>query len=101
MRALSASRYRIADIVVDPRQRRVTRAGQELALGKLTFELFVVLAERAPDVVSQEELAERVWCGRLVTPETVAQRVKMLRQALGDDAKQPRYLRVVRGHGYQ
>jgi tetratricopeptide (TPR) repeat protein len=36
-----------------------------------------------------------------VNEETVTQRVRLLRQALGDDARQPRYIRTVRGRGYQ
>jgi TolB-like protein len=36
-----------------------------------------------------------------VTPETLGQRVLLLRRALGDDAGNPRYLRVIRGQGYQ
>ena len=55
----------------------------------------------APRVLTHDELAERVWRGRPVSPETMAQRVLLLRRALGDDAGDPRYLRVVRGVGCQ
>jgi acetoin utilization deacetylase AcuC-like enzyme len=47
----------------------------------------------------------RVWPGLVVSPETVTQRVKILRDSLGDDAKNPRYVAGVRefaarGGGY-
>ncbi|MDZ7769246.1 MAG: winged helix-turn-helix domain-containing protein [Woeseiaceae bacterium] len=58
--------------------------------------MLLVLAEAAPAVVTQDELVERVWNGRVVSPETVTQRVKLLRAALGDDASQPRYIALVR-----
>jgi TolB-like protein/Tfp pilus assembly protein PilF len=43
----------------------------------------------------------RVWPGLIVSPETVAKRVNLLREALGDDAKDPRYIAGVRNRGYR
>ncbi len=57
--------------------------------------------EKSPALVSQTDLIERVWHDSLVTPETVAQRVKLLRDALSDRAASPRYVGLVRGHGYR
>ena len=97
----ASARYRVADLVIDVGQRRVTRNAAEVPLGRLTFELLFTLVERAPEVVTQTELAKRVWAGRVVTPATVGQRVKILRQSIGDDAHRPNFIRVLRGHGYQ
>jgi TolB-like protein/DNA-binding winged helix-turn-helix (wHTH) protein len=77
------------------------RGGETLKLGALTFDLLTVLAESAPTFVNYEQLAERVWQGRPVTPETIAQRAKMLRDALSDDARSPRYFELIRGQGYR
>ena len=44
---------------------------------------------------------ERVWKGVVVSPATVAKRVELLRQALGDDSAEPRYIALVRGYGYR
>lgn len=97
----TAHRYRLGDLVLDVDRRRVIRNGQQLALGKLTFEFLLALTDVAPAVLSKEALMDRVWAGRVVSPETVAQRVKLLREALGDDADLPRYIEVVRGQGYR
>ena len=94
-------RYRIGDLVFDAGARRVTRNGKQLKLGGLTFDLLQVLAEASPSMVTYDELAERVWQGRPVSPENIAQRAKMLRDALSDDAKAPRYFEPVRGQGYR
>ncbi len=99
--AMSSKCYRFNDITLDVDRRRVTRGSITLRLGKLTYELLLILAEAAPRVVTQEELVERLWGGRFVSPETVKQRVKLLRQALSDEADHPRYIRVVRGQGYR
>lgn len=92
--------YRIGDLTLDLVRRNVRRQRESLPCGKLTFDLLALLAERAPAVVSREEVVERLWEGRYVSPATVKQRVSLLRQALGDRADEPRYIRVVRGQGY-
>jgi adenylate cyclase len=92
--------YRLDDVTIDVARRQVQRNGTDLEFGKLTYELLLVLAEAAPGVVTHEELAERLWVGRLVTRNTMKQRIRLLRQALSDDADKPRYVSVVRGQGY-
>ena len=95
------SRYRIGDLLVDVGQARVSRDGIELPVPKLSFDLLIALIEAAPNVVAIDTLMERVWPTLVVSPETVSQRVKLLRDALDDDAKQPRYIAGVRGRGYR
>ena len=99
---MARERYRIADLTVDVEAVSVRRAtGEDVPLPGLSFDLLVTLARRAPDVVVADELIATVWQGAAVSDETLTQRVALLRRALGDDAKNPRYLRAVRGRGYQ
>lgn len=93
--------YRVGDLVVDTGRATVARDGQAVALPKLTFDLLLALIEAAPRVVSHDELMHRVWPGLVVGPETVSQRVKLLRASLDDDPKAPRYVLGVRGRGYR
>jgi len=93
--------YRFSDITLDTARRRVRRGATNIRLGKLTYELLVLLVEAAPRVVTQEEVAKRLWGGRAATQDTIRQRVKLLRKALSDDPDQPRYFSVVRGQGYR
>jgi TolB-like protein/DNA-binding winged helix-turn-helix (wHTH) protein len=95
------ARFRILDLEVDVGRQTVTRDGAELHVPKLSFDLLVTLARAAPNVVSVAELMERVWSRQVVGIETVAQRVKLLRQVLGDDAEHPRYLSGERRRGYR
>jgi len=96
-----SSAYRIADLELDVGQARVTRAGHEIPLPKLSFDLLLALVEAAPRLLTLDDLMQRVWRGVIVSPETISQRVKLLRDALGDDAAQPRYVASVRGRGYR
>ena len=97
----SLSAYRLFDITLDPARRTVKRGASDIRIGKLTYELLLLLVEAAPRVVTREEVAERLWNDRHVTQDTIRQRVKLLRKALGDDAEHPRYFAVVRGQGYR
>ena len=94
-------RFRIGDLEVDVGKAEVTRGGENIALPKLSFDLLCALVNAAPAIVTNDELLERVWPGLQVSPESVAQRVKLLRSALGDDSQQPRYILGVRGRGYR
>ena len=93
--------YQVADLTVDTGRVTVLRAGQPVAITGLSFDLLVALIEAAPRVVSQDELMDRVWNGLVVGPETVSQRIKLLRDALDDDPRHPRYVAGVRGRGYR
>jgi TolB-like protein/DNA-binding winged helix-turn-helix (wHTH) protein len=96
-----SSIYRIEDLTLDTGSQKVLRNGNEVPLGPLSYKLLLVLVEKAPDLATHDEIADAVWSGRAVSPETVKQRAKLLRDALADDAGHPRYIEVVRGRGYR
>jgi DNA-binding winged helix-turn-helix (wHTH) protein len=93
--------YRMADIAVDMGTRQVRRGDAVLQLPGLSFDLLRALLRRAPNVVTADELMREVWEGRVVNDETIAKRVELVREALGDDSRQSRYIAVVRGRGYR
>ena len=93
--------FDVGDLRVDVGQQRVTRAGTEITLPNLSFQLLLALIRVAPNVLSHDLLMARVWPGLIVSPETLAKRVNLLRDALGDDAQEPRYIAGVRSRGYQ
>lgn len=95
------TRYRLLDITVDLALKRVERDGTPLDVAGLSFDLLACLIEHGDRVVGFDELMTNVWAPAVVNEETVTQRVRLLRQALGDDARQPRYIRTVRSRGYQ
>jgi TolB-like protein/DNA-binding winged helix-turn-helix (wHTH) protein len=96
-----ANLYRVDDLIVDLGRCRVMRAGVDLQLPGLSFDLFVALMRAAPNVVTARRLMEIVWPDAVVSLETISQRVKLLRAALGDDVKSPRYVGGVRNRGYR
>jgi TolB-like protein/Flp pilus assembly protein TadD/DNA-binding winged helix-turn-helix (wHTH) protein len=93
--------YRVGDLLLDIGRQQVTRDGTELPLSQLSFGLLLALVRAAPNVATFDQLMERVWPGLVVSQETVSQRVKLVRDALGDDSQAPRYIGGVRGRGYR
>lgn len=96
-----AARFRVGDLEVETGLQRVVRNGVEVPLPKLSYDLFLTLVRAAPNLVSHQELLAHVWPGLVVTDKTVSQRVKLLRDALGDDPETPRYVAGLRGRGYR
>jgi TolB-like protein/DNA-binding winged helix-turn-helix (wHTH) protein/Tfp pilus assembly protein PilF len=94
-------RYRIDDLIVDTGRCCVERDGVEIPLPRLSYELLLALVQAAPNLVVIDELNAKVWPGVVVSPETISQRIKLLRAALGDPAATPRYVGTVRGRGYR
>ena len=94
-------RYVVDDLLIDTGVRQVSRGGRVLDITGLSFDLLLALVRGAPNLVSMEALMDGVWRGLVVSPQTVTQRVKLVRQALGDSADNPRYVAGLRGRGYR
>jgi transcriptional activator of cad operon len=105
MERTSGSILRIGDWRVDPASGEIARAdssdGETIRLEVRSLRLLLCLAERAGEVVSIDELLDRVWAGVNVTPDSVYQGVATLRRALGDDSRQPTYIETVPRLGYR
>ena len=89
------------DLQLDIDRRLVYQEGRPLTLPELSFRLLLALAERAPAVVSHDELMTAVWGDRVVGDENLKQRITRLRRVLGDSPEAPRYILAVRGVGYR
>jgi len=94
-------RYRLGDLVLDVPSARLSRSGVALEISGLTFDLLVHLVRTAPAIATHQDILDQVWADAVVGEETLKQRIRLLRRALTDDSTAPRYVRTVRGRGYQ
>lgn len=100
-RRRSSERYLLGtDLFLDVGRQRLERDGSEIPLPKLSFDFLLALVRAAPNVVNYDDLMTQVWPGLVVQPETISQRAKLLRDALGDDPQSSTLVRGVRGRGY-
>lgn len=93
--------YSFDDFVLEHESLRLFRAGSEIRLTPLSGKLLRALAAHAPGTLSYEAIRQEVWGGRHVSATAIKQRVKLLRRALRDNGRSPRYIALVRGVGYR
>jgi TolB-like protein/DNA-binding winged helix-turn-helix (wHTH) protein/Flp pilus assembly protein TadD len=86
---------------VDPLLDEVSRDGEVVKLEPRTMRLLLCLAENAGQIVSLQELLDKVWADVIVTSDSVYQSVATLRRTLGDDPKEPTYIANVPRRGYR
>src|ERR1700761_2178245 len=97
----SGNALRIGAWRVSPASGQISREGETVRVDARAMRLLICLADNAGQVVSIEELLERVWTGVIVSPDSVYQAVTSLRRLLGDDSKQPAYIATVPRLGYR
>ena len=88
------------DFTLDEPTRQLLRGGEPVRLSPKTFQLLSILASDAPRAISKADIQERLWPGTFVTESSLAALVTELRSVLGDDAREPRYIRTLYGFGY-
>lgn len=96
-----AAIYRFGDVEVDLAAHQVTRDGAELALEPKAFAVLTALLEQAGTALERDDLLDRVWGHRHVTPGVLNRVIAQLRKVLGDDAEHPRYIQTLHSLGYR
>ncbi|MGH1471148.1 MAG: winged helix-turn-helix domain-containing protein [Cellvibrionaceae bacterium] len=67
----------------------------------LVFDLIICLIQHAAHPISSDELMNIVWKNKIVSASTISSAIKSARKALGDDGAQQKYIRTIRGRGFQ
>ncbi|MFD1194386.1 alpha/beta fold hydrolase [Seohaeicola saemankumensis] len=94
-------RYRFSDCVLDTVSHSFTRDGETIPLEPQVFDLLHLLAERAGELVTKDELIEAVWNGRIVSEATISSRINAARSAVGDTGKDQRIIRTIPRRGFE
>jgi two-component system response regulator RstA len=96
------SPVQVGSLAVDPSARIATLDGRALDLTGYEFSLLYALADRAGQVLSRERLMELAR-GRAdeAFDRSIDVHVSRLRQKMGDSSRSPRWIKTVRGVGYQ
>jgi Tol biopolymer transport system component/DNA-binding winged helix-turn-helix (wHTH) protein len=92
---------RFGDFTLDGAQRRLLRAGQDVYLPPKTFEVLLYLVRNRGRVIPKDELLEALWPAVNVVENTLAQRIREIREALGEGAHGARFIKTVPRVGYQ
>lgn len=94
-------RYRFSEFTLSPQRRTLVREGREVPLIPRYFDLLLLLVEQRHAAVHRRDIFDRVWSDVIVSDSALSQAVRTLRRTLGDDSREPRYIRTVARHGYR
>ncbi len=103
MEAPVGSTYEFGPFEVNPLSGELLKYGRRVKVQEQPFRLLVILLENAGHVVSREQIQNRIWQGNTFVDFDSGLRVavRKLREALGDDAENPRYIETVPKRGYR
>jgi DNA-binding winged helix-turn-helix (wHTH) protein len=95
-----AVQVRFGEFSLDAGSRELRGPEGPIPLSPKAYAGLLALLERRPDVVSRQDLQDRLWPKTFVAETSLRRVIAELRAALGDDEGQPRFIRNVRGFGY-
>jgi pimeloyl-ACP methyl ester carboxylesterase/DNA-binding winged helix-turn-helix (wHTH) protein len=93
--------WRFDDFALDTARYELRRGNEVIRVEPQVFDVMTQLVSNHDRFVTKEQLFDSVWGGRFVGEAALTSRIKAARHALGDDGEAQRYIRTVRGRGYQ
>lgn len=95
------SGFYLGDHRIEPARCAILAAGEEIRVEPRVMDVLVLMVTHAEQVVTREEFIKTVWNGTFVTDEVLSRCIYRLRQALGDDTRNPRFIETVSKRGYR
>jgi DNA-binding winged helix-turn-helix (wHTH) protein len=92
--------FRFGNLTLDTESRALTRDGRPIAISPKAFKLLQVLLEERPRAIPKAELHRRLWPDTVVSEVNLPTLIAEIRQAIGDGARAPEFIRTVYGYGY-
>jgi DNA-binding winged helix-turn-helix (wHTH) protein len=93
-------RFTFAQFELDVDRRALLENGSPLHLSPKAFALLGILVDSCPRALSKEELTDKLWPDTFVEESNLAGLIAELRSSLGDQRKEPKFVRTVHGFGY-
>ena len=100
---MGVGKQEMGKVELDLGRYELRRSGRRIKLAKKPMELLILLAGRREQMVSREEIIQKLWRSDLFidSEKNVNNIVRKVRTALGDNADKPRFLETVVGKGYR
>src|SRR5262245_2762085 len=92
--------FRFGPFVLDVNARQLTQDGRDVHLAPKAFELLAALILDRPKALSKHDLQQRLWPDTFVVEANLSNLVAEIRDALGDNARSPTFVRTAHGFGY-
>ncbi len=91
----------LANWLVTPDLNRIAQGDRSVSVEPQVMEVLVFLADHPGEVLSKDRILEAVWHNTHVTDDVLAYSISELRKALGDDARNPRFIETIQRRGYR
>lgn len=91
---------RFGPFAFDADTRELRRGAERVHLTPKAFDLLALLLDERPKAVSKERIQDALWPDVFVSESNLSVLVAEVRQALGESARQPTWIRTVHGFGY-
>jgi DNA-binding winged helix-turn-helix (wHTH) protein/TolB-like protein/Tfp pilus assembly protein PilF len=93
--------YEFGPFLLDTAEQQLLRDGQLVPLTGKAFEVLSLLVRNSGRTITKEEFMAEVWPGTVVEEGNLSDKISTLRQFLGDDAREPVYIRTIQRRGYR
>ena len=93
--------YKFERFTLDADRRELRCGGDLVAIEPQVFDVLQHLIAHRDRVVSNDDLIEAIWQGRIVSEATVSTRMNAVRRAIGDSGEQQRFIRTIARKGYR
>src|SRR3954451_8181435 len=100
METLNAKNFRFAEFELDGVKRHLLRDGVPVLLNPKALDLLLVMVGSRGDVLTKDELLDRVWPEQIIEEGNLKVHVSALRKALGQSGNDNRFIVTVPGRGY-
>ena len=100
METLTAQQFRFSTFELDRTKRLLLQNGKPVTLGPKAFDLLLTLVESHGEVLTKDELLEKVWPDQIIEEGNLKVHISALRKALGQSGDQHRFIVTVPGRGY-
>ena len=98
---LDARVYRFDRFLLDSGERHLLAGGEELVLRPKAFDTLLYLVRHHGHVVSKADLLDALWPDTSISDAVLTHCIAEVRSALGDDPRDPRFIRTLSKHGYK
>ena len=93
--------FYLGDLLVEPVAGQIGAGASSVHLPPKAMEVLLCLAANPGELVTREQLLEKVWGPGQGSQEALAHAIRDIRRALGDDASEPRYIQTLPRRGYR
>jgi DNA-binding winged helix-turn-helix (wHTH) protein len=87
--------YKFDSFLLDVNERLLLKDGNAVALAPKAFDILAHFVRNSGRLIDKDELMREVWHDVTVEETNISMNVSLLRKALGDQAREPRFIKTI------